>query len=286
MAMTPLGGIWLTNNSELWLFTDRYAPRNIGRPVQDILNSIDPGQLNLSRMKYYHTELRNWVALSIPANGSTIPNKVLILDLDLLASNGSPSYFVFDMATNHPSWYVYDVNAWALEQVYEVGGLVRLVAANQLNGSLAGLNDIDYQGTGFGSEFAVAGSVTLHAWGNDSAYQIKRPGFFRFSTNRAPQDFLTDGWQFQAQGIDGGYYSFEEPLRMNMVPGQNDQSTLSFSRLITGTPFTHAPETFKVGSVNFVAGRRIRFQIVFPPTIGINFQLRSIQIGSSASPPS
>src|SRR5262249_15816780 len=33
--LTPLGGIWVTPNLEVWLFTDRYAPRNIGKPVQD-----------------------------------------------------------------------------------------------------------------------------------------------------------------------------------------------------------------------------------------------------------
>src|SRR5262249_46982244 len=38
--ITPLGAIWVTSNAEIWLFTDRYAPRNIGRPVQDILDTI------------------------------------------------------------------------------------------------------------------------------------------------------------------------------------------------------------------------------------------------------
>jgi hypothetical protein len=105
--LTPLGGFWLTSNNEVWLFTDRYAPRNVGRPVQDILSSIAPGSLSLPRMKYFHTNSKNWLALSIPANSSTFNNTVLILDLDLLAANGSPSYFTFDMATNSPSWWVF-----------------------------------------------------------------------------------------------------------------------------------------------------------------------------------
>src|SRR4029077_18411352 len=103
----PLGGIWLTSNAEIMLYTDRYAPKNIGLPVQDILNTIAPASLNLTRAKYFHANKRNWMVFSVAANGSNFCNTVLVCDLDLLSSQGAPSYFTFDMATNSPVWYVF-----------------------------------------------------------------------------------------------------------------------------------------------------------------------------------
>lgn len=180
VALTPLGAIWLTTNGEVWLFTDRYAPRNIGRPVQDVLNNIPTALLSQARATYYHTDNRNWYVLSVP-NGSS-NNTLLILDLDLLASNGSPSYFVFDMATNQPVWFKYAANASAIETMYEAGGAVRLLV-----GATDIIQDVDYQTSLFGTETPVPNAtLTTHAWGNDHAFILKRPGWFRFNTNRDP----------------------------------------------------------------------------------------------------
>lgn len=189
--ITPLGGLWITSNAELWLYTDRYAPRNIGRPVQDILNSIAPSMLPLARAKYVHANNRNWAVFCVAANQDSKNNTALVLDLDLLASNGSPSYFVFDMATNHPAWWVFKPGPVAngaiaprcdsIEVVYENNGLVRVLA-----GSVDLIQDIDYQQGGAGTEIPVTASVQLHAWGNDTAPVIKRPTWFRFNTNRDP----------------------------------------------------------------------------------------------------
>lgn len=365
--ITPLGGIWLTSNSEVWLFTDRYAPRNIGRPVQNILNSILPANLSLARMKYYHNNTRNWLALSVAANQASTNNTVLILDLDLLASNGSPSYFTFDMATNSPAWYVYQPGTFssgaftahsdALEVVYEPGGIVRLISSDGVDGLL---QDIDYQ-SGQGTELAIPnGSVTLHAWGNDSPFVIKRPSWIRFNTNRDPSilsnetsvgissisrsggvvtvttssahglgtqavvfivgvtnstyngsfqvvsvpsnttltynqigpnssssgGLVQSGWNFQVLGIEDDFFTFTSPLALQLIPGDNDSSTLCGNPdFVGGLAFRHSPELYRIGGVNFVAGRRLQFQVNFPAGIGTNYQLRQIQLGFGVEPP-
>src|SRR5215469_5668693 len=179
--ITPLGAIWVTPQAEVWLFTDRYAPRNIGRPIQNILNSINISNLNLIRAKYYHNNTRNWFVLAVPANGASANNTLLILDLDLLSSNGSPSFFVFDMATNQPTWYQYQIPSISLETFYEPTALVRLFV-----GSTDLVEDTDFS-NGFGTEVTVPNAgFTTHAWGNDSATILKRPTWFRFNTNRDP----------------------------------------------------------------------------------------------------
>lgn len=296
--ITPLGGIWVTPNAEIWLFTDRYAPRNIGRPVQDILSTIATANLGLIRVKYFHSTNRNWCVVAVPANGASFNNTLLVLDLDLLASNGSPSYFTFDMATNSPAWWVFQPGPLvtqgtppvttihprvdSLEVVYESGGQVRL-----LSGGVDLIQDVDYRGIAFGTEIQVPGAGnTLHAWGNDSAFMMKRPSFFRFNTNRDPSLLATDGWTFQAQGIDDDFYTFAQPLALSLIPGVNDCSTLGGNpNLTTGSPFRHSPSLFKVGGVNFVMGRRIRFQVNFPAGTGVDYQFRSVQIGFGPTPP-
>lgn len=296
--ITPLGGIWLTPNQEIWLFTDRYAPRNVGRPVQDILSTISPAQMGLARGKYFHTTNRNWFALAIPANGSSFNNMVLLLDLDLLASNGSPSYFTFDMATNSPAWWIVQPGPLvtqgsppvstihprcdAIEVVYELGGTVRLIT-----GSTDLIQDMDYNGFAFGSEIPVpGGTVTFHAWGNDSAQMIKRPSFVRFLTNRDPATLGPDGWSFATQGIDDDFYTFASPLALAHTPGVNDTAALCGNpNLFNGESFRFSPSLFKIGGVNFVAGRRLKFTVNFPSLVGNTYQFRSVQLGFGPSPP-
>ena len=279
--LTPLGSIWMTPQAEIWLYTDRYAPRNIGRPVQDTLNSISQAGLQLVRFKYYHNNTRNWLLVACAASGASSNNTLLILDLDLLASNGSPSFFVFDMATNQPTWFKYSIPCSSLEAMYEPNNLVRL-----LTGDLDTVQDADFT-NGFGTEIAVNGaSLLLHAWGNDSAAILKRPTFLRFNTNRDPSVLASDGWTFQALGIDDDFYTFAFPLSLTMTPGVNDTTSLSGSPdLQFGSPFRHSPELFRIGGVNFVMGKRIQFQVNFPSAPGTTYQLRQIQVGFGPSPP-
>lgn len=290
--ITPLGGIWLTSNAEVWLFTDKYAPRNIGRPVQDILNSIIPANLSLARMKYFHTNTRNWLALAVAANSQAYNNTVLVLDLDLLASNGSPSYYTFDMATNSPAWWVFQPGTvqggnWlprcdSIETVYENLGIVRLMV-----GQTDLIQDVDYSQGGFGTEIAVPnGQLTTHPYGNDSPFLIKRPGWVRFNTNRDPSLLATDGWVFGVQGIDDDFYTFFNPLALSLVPGVNDSSSLGGNPdFVGGLAFRHSPELYRIGGVNFVMGRRLKFQVTFPSAAGNVYQLRGIQLGFTSQPP-
>jgi hypothetical protein len=375
--ITPLGAFWLSSNNEIWLFTDRYAPRNIGRPVQDILSTITQAGLLLARVKYYHASNRNWLAVSIAANAASYNNTVLILDLDLLASNGSPSYFTFDMATNSPSWFIFTPGAsesnqvipnivsityaggaattatvvvsstagiansgnvaitgnsnplfngtfgiaeilgttevlinfslgtaesgtggklaypavptytWfqrcdSLEVVYESSGFVRLMVAQ-----VDLIQDIDYYLGGYGTEITVPnGSITTHAWGNDSAYLLKSPKFIRFNTNRDPSMLASDGWTFAVYGIDDDYYTFDQPLSLSLIPGVNDSSALGGNPdFVGGLAFRHSPELYKIGAVNFIEGRRLKFQVNFPTGTGVNYQLRSISLGFGAQAP-
>ena len=279
--ITPLGAIWVTPQFEVWLYTDRYAPRNIGRPIQGILNTINAAQSSQIEVKYYHNNTRNWLVIAAPINGQANNNTLLILDLDLLASNGSPSFFVFDMATNQPSWYQYSVACPSIEVMYEPNGNVRL-----LTGATDLVQDVDF-GTGFGTEIAVPNASFLtHAWGNDTAVVIKRPTWLRFNTNRDPTSLASDGWTFQALGIDDDFYTFAFPLTLTLTPGVNDTVVLGGNTATSlGSPFRTSPELFRVGAVNFVMGRRIQFQVNFPATAGVNYQFRQIQLGFGPSPP-
>jgi hypothetical protein len=265
----------------VWLFTDYYAPRNIGRPVQDILNNIPNAELSQARGMYYHTDNRNWYVLSVP-NG-TNNNVVLVLDLDLLASNGSPSYFVFDMATNQPAWWVFNVPSTWLETMYEASGAVRLFSTG-LNDTV---QDLDYFTGLFGTELEVPNAgFTTHAWGNDSAPILKRPTWLRFMTNQEPQQLLFYNWSFATAAIDDDVYTFLMPLVLDHQPGVNDASTLSGNpNLYKGEPFRHSPELYRIGGVNFIMGRRLKFTVNFPKDTGINFQFRSVQIGFGTTPP-
>jgi len=354
VAITPLGAIWVSSNRELWLYTDKYAPRNIGRPIQNLLRNILPSQLPLIRLSYYHSLDKNWVAIAFP-NG-TSNNVLALLDLDLLASNGQASFFTFDMATNHPAFWIYSLNCNSIETVYEQGGTVRLVV-----GSTDLIQDADYQTGLFGTETNVTGAgFTTHAWGNDSAFMIKRPTWLRFTTNRDPSvlssevsaaisaiarsggavavttstphglapgvtafiagvadptyngifsvattpttttftyqqaganssssnGIVSSGWSFAALGIDDDFYTFGSPLALALTPGVNDSSSLCGNpNLSSGEAFRHSPEMFRIGGVNFVMGRRIQFVVNFPSGTGVNYALRTIQIGFGPSPP-
>lgn len=291
--ITPLGGFWLSSNGEIWLYTDTYAPRNIGRPVQDLLDSIPRASLKLARMKYFHTSSRNWLAVAVPANSGAYNNTVLVLDLDLLASNGSPSYFTFDMATNSPAWFVFQPGTvvsgnWfprcdSMEVVYELNGIVRLMV-----GQTDLIQDIEYSQGGFGTEIQIPnGTLLTHAWGNDSPFMLKRPGWMRFNTNRDPSMLASDGWTFQVQGIDDDFYTFQSPLSLSLTPGVNDSSSLGGNPdFVGGLAFRHSPELYRIGGVNFVMGRRLKFQVNFPSGTGTAYQFRSVQLGFGVNPPS
>src|SRR5205807_1933861 len=98
-AVSSLGAFWLSSDREVWLFTDHYAPKNIGKPIQDVLNRINGSRLAFARMKNYKSGDRNWLALAIALDSSSCNNKRCLLDLYLLASNGQHRFFALDIAT-------------------------------------------------------------------------------------------------------------------------------------------------------------------------------------------
>jgi len=80
-AVTPLGAIWLSSDREVWLFTDHYAPKNVGKPVQDILNRINGSRLAFAKMTYYKRGDRSWLTLAVALDSSAFNNKLLVLTL-------------------------------------------------------------------------------------------------------------------------------------------------------------------------------------------------------------
>src|SRR5207249_11656761 len=129
-AVSSLGAFWLSADRQVWLFTDHYAPKNVGVPIQDILNRINGARLGFAKMKVYKSNDRNWLALAVALDSSAFNNKLCLLDLDLLASNGQPSFFTFDMASNAPTWYLYDVNCEAIEQAIDSNSVQHLLAGD------------------------------------------------------------------------------------------------------------------------------------------------------------
>jgi hypothetical protein len=186
-SVTPLGAIWLSSDREVWLFTDHYAPKNVGKPVQDVLNRINGSRLAFAKMSYYKRGDRSWLALAVALDSSTFNNKLLLLDLDLLASNGQPSFFTFDLATNAPTWYQFDINCESIATAYDANSVNHL-----LTGDVDLITDVDWQ-PGFytvSAEQTVTGRAKLHAFGNEDAHMIKTFQWMRVLTNQPPASLI------------------------------------------------------------------------------------------------
>lgn len=267
VQVTNLGAIWLSSDREVWLYTDRYAPRNIGKPIQDLLDEM--GNTSTCRSVYYKTEDFNWYVLLIPSNGSSTPNLACILDLDLLASNGSPSFFTFDMATNQPSWWTFPINSQAIVAAFDDGsGSQRLLAADQAGN----YTDIFWDGESnvTAEQQLPNSSITFHALGNDMPEAIKGIGFLRFITNRAPGQLQQDGWSFFVNSIDDDVYTFDSPLVTWLNPGI-DSTTAS-------SPLQNGPDVFRLGGAKYAIGRRFKFGVNFPSQVGQTYELKEIQV--------
>jgi len=136
---------------------------------------------------------------------------------------------------------------------------------------IGGVADASYNGA-----FTVATTPT----GTTFTYQ--QAGANSSSSN----GIASTGWSFQALGIDDDAYTFASPLALTLTPGVNDSSTLCGNpNLSSGEAFRHSPEMFRIGGVNFVMGRRLQFTVNFPSGTGVNYALRSIQLGFGPSPP-
>ena len=252
----------------MWLFTDHYAPKNVGVPIQDILNRINGARLSFAKMKIYKSNDRNWLALAISLDSSTFNNKLCLLDLDLLASNGQPSFFTFDMATNAPSWYLYDVNCESIEQAIDNLGKNHLMA-----GDVDLITDLDWQPSYFtaSAEQSVPGNNTLHAVGNENPEILKTANWMRVMTNQLPKNLATQGWKWNILTYDDDTTIIGRANTGNVVqliPGVNNPSGI--------LGLEYSPSKFVFGARPAVKGRRFQIQTIFPSAPGF-YELRGFQ---------
>jgi hypothetical protein len=267
-AVTPLGAIWLSSDREVWLFTDHYAPKNVGKPVQDVLNRINGTRLGFAKMQFYKRGDRSWLALAIALDSSTFNNKLLLLDLDLLASNGQPSYFTFDMATNAPTWYQFDINCESIVTSYDNNSTNHLFA-----GDVDLITDVDWQPSYFtiGAEQNIpTPGVTLHAFGNEDPHMIKTFEWMRALTNQIPKNLASQGWAWAVNAFDDDTYVIGvNPLTTNLIPGVDSNSNPLF--------LEYSPAKFKFGGVRPVKGRRFQICTTFPTGPGF-YELRGFEV--------
>lgn len=266
-AVTPLGAIWLSSDREVWLFTDHYAPKNIGKPVQDVLNRINGTRLAFAKMSYYKRGDRSWLALAIALDSSTFNNKLLLLDLDLLASNGQPSFFTFDLATNAPTWYQYDINCEALTAAYDSNSINHLLV-----GDVDLITDVDWQPGYFtiSAEQSVPGSNKLHAFGNEDPHMIKTFEWMRALTNQIPKNLASQGWAWSIDAFDDDAFVIGVNAKTtNLIPGVDSNSNPLF--------LEYSPAKFRFGGTRPVKGRRFQIGTTFPSAPGL-FELRGFQV--------
>ena len=266
-AVTPLGAIWLSSDREVWLFTDHYAPKNVGKPVQDVLNRINGARLGFAKMSFYKRGDRSWLALAIALDSSAFNNKLLLLDLDLLASNGQPSYFTFDMATNAPTWYQYDINCEAIGTSYDANSVNHL-----LTGDIDLVTDADWQPGYFtvSAEQNVPGNNKLHAFGNEDPHMIKTFEWMRALTNQIPKNLASQGWAWSVDAFDDDAFVIGvNPLTTNLIPGVDSNSNPLF--------LEYSPAKFKFGGFRPVKGRRFQIGCTFPSGPGF-YELRGYEV--------
>jgi hypothetical protein len=269
-SVTSLGAFWLSSDREVWLFTDHYAPKNVGKPIQDILNRINGARLGFARMKNYKRGERNWLALAIALDSSTTNNKLCLLDLDLLASNGQPSFFTFDMATNQPTWYLYDVNCESIEAAFDA------VSQNHmLVGYTDLITDVDWQPgyyTITTETNSIPNGVTLHALGNENPSIVKSMDWMRANTNQIPKNLASQGWQFKVLTYDDDTTVLGAANTGNVVtliPGVNSQNP--------AIALENSAAVFRLGAVQSVKGRRFQIGATLPTIPGL-WELRGFQI--------
>jgi hypothetical protein len=267
-AITSLGAFWLSSDRQVWLFTDHYAPKNVGVPIQDILNRINGSRMAFAKMKVYKSNDRNWLALAVALDSSTFNNKLCLLDLDLLASNGQPSFFTFDMATNAPSWYLYDVNCESIEQAIDSNSVQHLLA-----GDVDLITDLDWQPAYYtiSAEQSVTGNNTLHAVGNENPEIVKTVNWMRAMTNQLPLNLAAQGWNWNILTFDDDTSVIGVTTVGNVVqliPGQNNPSGI--------LGLEYSPAKFVFGARPAVKGRRFQIKTNFPSTPGF-YELRGFQ---------
>jgi hypothetical protein len=266
VAVTSLGAFWLSSDREVWLFTDHYAPKNIGKPIQNLLNQAT--RISFAKMKNYKSGDRNWIALAITVGESTHNNTLCLLDLDLLASNGQPSFFTFDMATNQPSWYIYPTNCESIEAAFDSQSINHLLA-----GDIDLITDLDWTDgyyTVSAEQSVPTPLVTLHALGNQDPEMIKTGRWMRVTTNQLPKNLASQGWKWAILCYDDDKYVLGiNPQVKQLIPGVDSPSQVFH--------LEYSPSVFRFGGVRSVNGRRFQIQCNFPSGPGF-YELRGYQV--------
>lgn len=265
-TVTNLGAFWLSSDREVWLFTDHYAPKNIGKPIQNLLNQAT--RIQFARMKNYKSGDRNWLALAITVGSGSFNNMLCLLDLDLLSSNGQPSFFTFDMATNQPSWYIYNTNCESIEPAFDANSVNHLLA-----GDIDLITDLDWNDGYFtvGVEQSIPRpQLTLHALGNEDPEMIKTGRWMRVTTNQLPKNLASQGWNWGILCYDDDKYVLGiNGQLVQLVPGVNSPSPI--------VHLEYSPSIFRFGGLKPVKGRRFQVQTNFPSGPGF-YELRGFQI--------
>lgn len=285
VVVTDLGLIWLTSDREVWLFTDHYAPRNVGRPVQDWLSRIGLNSLANARMTHVKRDDMNWVVLAVAIDDSPTNNKLLVLDLDMMASNGAPSFFVFDMATNQPTWYIFDLECQAIESCFDQFGVSHLFC-----GGVDVIRDATFRDGFFAQvEDQVQGSITFHAIGNESAFMVKEMDWIRFILNVDPSTVQADGWTFELDCIDDDVFTFVSPKNLQLLPGINSNQVGNDAALPPGgtkgtfpgnvqqRAFEFSPTRFTTRGIKSAQFRRMLITVNFPAKAGVDYELWGIE---------
>jgi hypothetical protein len=77
---SPAGTVWLTPDFRV-IWSDYNTYRDIGGPVQDVLNTLNRTHLSKASAVYFGAEGYDVLLLAIPTSAATEPNTVLVFDL-------------------------------------------------------------------------------------------------------------------------------------------------------------------------------------------------------------
>ena len=265
-TVTSLGAFWLSSDREVWLFTDHYAPKNIGKPIQDLLSKAT--RIQFAKMKNYKSGDRNWLALAITTQGGSVNDTLCLLDLDLLASNGQPSFFTFDLATNQPSWYISNTVCESIEAAFDSNSVSHLMA-----GSVDTITDVDWTDgyyTVTAEQSVSQPQLTLHALGNEDPEMIKTGRWLRVTTNQLPKNLSSQGWNWNILCYDDDKYVLGiNANTVKLVPGVDSPNQVF--------ALEYSPSVFRFGGLKPVKGRRFQLQTNFPSGPGF-YELRGFQV--------
>ena len=89
---------------------------------------------------------------------------------------------------------------------------------------------------------------------------------------------MTDGWSIQVHGVDEDVFTQASPFTRTLTPGTDSPTVANASQFVEG------PNVFKFGGTNYLQGRGVQFEIIFPN--GLNtYDLRKLSFILRTLPP-